>query len=146
SSDLKIIGYSIIVFEFIFIFIFYFRIFRVPLLIYGALFHIGIILCLNIYPFGLAMLSYYWLMIHFSWCRKLKEILQLKAPALTVLYDQQCPLCDRTVIIVEHFDCFKAIDFKGLQTYARQYHEVGHLSDDQLLKDLYAIDRNGRLY
>lgn len=142
----KIIGYSIIVFEFIFIFIFYFRVFRVPLLIYGLSLHIGIILCLNIYPFGFAMLAHYFLMVPFSWWRKLKESLQLKVPSLTVLYDQQCPLCNRTVIIVEHFDLFRAINFKGLQTYARQYHEVDHLSDDQLLKDLYAIDEKGQLY
>jgi predicted DCC family thiol-disulfide oxidoreductase YuxK len=142
----KIIGYSIIIFEFIFIFIFYFRAFRVPLMFFGISLHSGIILSLNIYPFGFGMLVHYFLMVPFSWWQKLKEALQLRAPALAVLYDEQCPLCNRTVIIVEHFDFFKAIEFKGLQTYARQYPEVNNISDEQLLNDLYAIARNGQLY
>ncbi|QBQ56082.1 DCC1-like thiol-disulfide oxidoreductase family protein [Nitrosococcus wardiae] len=142
----KFIGYSIIVFQFIFIFIFYFRPFRVPLMMMGAVFHSGIILSLNIYPFGFGMLIYYFLMVPFSWWRKLKESLQRKAPALTVFYDQQCPLCNRTRIIVEHFDVFKAIEFKGLQDHARQYPELNNISDDQLLEDLYALDQNNCLY
>lgn len=142
----KIIGYSIIVFQFIFIFTFYFRPFRVPLMMMGAAFHSGIVLSLNIYPFGFGMLVYYFLMVPFSWWRKLKETLQCEVPALTVFYDQQCPLCNRTRIIVEHFDIFKAIEFKGLQDHARKYPELNNLSDDQLLEDLYALDQKNRLY
>jgi len=142
----KLIGYLIIVFQFIFVFLCYFWAFRIPLLFFGFLFHSGIILSLNIYPFGLAMLVFYFLMVPFSWWRKLKEFIQLKQPALTIFYDQQCPLCNRTAIIVEHFDFFRAIEFKGLQTAARQYRALDAILDRELLEDLYALDQKGRLY
>lgn len=142
----KLIGYSIILFQFVFVFIFYFKFFRVPLMFFGIVFHSGIILFLNIYPFGFGLLIYYFLMVPFSWWRKLKETLQLKKPTLIVFYDQQCPLCTRTAITIEHFDIFKAIEFKGLQTWARRYPELAAISDNELLTDLYALDQKDRLY
>lgn len=142
----KLIGYSIIIFQFIFIFTFYFRPLRVPLMIMGVTFHAGIVLSLNIYPFGFGMLVYYFLMVPFFWWRKIKQAFQYGAPSLTVFYDQYCPLCNRTRIIIEHFDVFKAVEFKGLQEHARQYPEFSSISDEQLLKDLYALDAKGRLY
>lgn len=142
----KLIGYSIIVFELLFIFLFYFKFFRIPLMLFGIALHGGIILTLNIYPFGFVLLTYYLLMIPFARWRKLKETFQLKKPVLVVFYDQQCPLCNRTVIIVEHFDIFRAIKFKGLQTYARQYRELAAIPEEELLTDLYALDQEGQLY
>ena len=40
---------------------------------------------------------------------------------------------------------FKGLDFKGAQTYARQYPALNHLSDETLLFDLYALDKSGKL-
>ncbi|ABA58596.1 conserved hypothetical protein [Nitrosococcus oceani ATCC 19707] len=142
----KFIGYLIIVFEFIFIFTFYLRSFRVPLMITGISLHSGIILSLNIYPFGFGMLVYYFLMVPFSWWQGLKKTLQFKSPQLVVFYDQQCPLCNRTRIIIEHFDIFKAINFEGLQKRAKKYPELNNISEEQLLKDIYALDQKGHLY
>lgn len=140
------IGYALMVFQFVFVFVCYFRPFRIPLMLMGVVFHAGITLTLNIYPFGVGILAFYLLLVPFSWWRWLKHTLSLDRPVLTVLYDRECPLCNRTVITVEHFDIFNAIEFNSLQTYARQYRELDALSDDQLLKDLYAIDSRGRLY
>lgn len=140
------IGYTIIVFQFLFLPLLWFRPFRVPLMLTGAAFHTGIILSLNIYPFGFAMLVHYLLMTPFAWWRALRGKLRLKQPALTVFYDQDCPLCNRTVIFVRHFDIREAIDFKGLQTHARQYRALDAIPDSTLLTDLYALDRKGQLY
>ncbi len=141
-----LIGYSILVFEFAFLFLLYFRRFRVPLLLFGIAFHGGIIASLNIYPFGFGMLIHYLLMVPHSWWGRLEAALALKQSRLTVFYDEQCPLCNRTVITVKHFDLLRAIEFKGLQTHARRYPELRVLSDERLLQDLYALDRAGRLY
>ena len=141
-----LLGYILIAYQFIFVFLCYFRRFRVPLLCVGATFHIGIIVFLNIYPFGFGMLVHYVLMVPFAWWRALSERCRFKEPLLTVFYDEACPLCNRTVIIVEHFDLLQAIEFKGLQTHARDYRSLDRLSDDQLLQDLYALDREGVLY
>jgi predicted DCC family thiol-disulfide oxidoreductase YuxK len=140
------IGYSIIAFQLLFLPLFWLRPFRAPLLLAGTTFHTGIILSLNVYPFGFAMLVQYILMVPFAWWRKLRSGLKLKQPALTVFYDQECPLCNRTVIFVEHFDIFGAIAFKGLQTHARQYEQLDSIPEKTLLTDLYALDKQGRLF
>jgi len=140
------IGYTIIAFQFLFLFLFWFRPFRVPLLLTGALFHTGIVLSLNIYPFGFAMLVHYFLLVPLGWWANLKKTFQFEQPKLTVFYDQQCPLCNRTVIVIQHFDILKAIDFKGLQTYAKEYRDLDSIPESRLLKDLYALDGERRLY
>lgn len=140
------IGYTIIVFQFVFLFLFWFRPFRIPLLFIGVLFHTGIILSLNIYPFGFAMLVHYFLLIPFRWWRKLTKALRFVQPRLTVFYDGQCPLCNRTVIIIQHFDILKAIEFRDLQTCAKEYRELESIPESELLRDLYALDDEGRLY
>ena len=142
----KIIGYTIFVFQFSYIFLFYLRWFRVPLLIIGAGLHLGITLTLNIYPFGLGMLIFYVLMIPFSWWRRIGTIIKNQSPTLSVFYDEMCPLCNRTVIIINHFDILNAIDFKGLQTHASAYPALKSISPDLLLTDLYAITASGKLY
>lgn len=140
------IGYTLIVFQFLFLPLFWFRRFRVALLLIGASFHLGIILSLNIYPFGFGMLVYYALLVPFAWWRRLGSLLQRRQPAVTVFYDQQCPLCNRTVIILGHFDVCKAIEFKGLQSHARNYRQLDGIPEDRLLQDIYALDRHGRLF
>ena len=139
------IGYSIILFQLVFIFLFWFRPFRVPLLLLGASFHIGIILSLNVYPFGFAMLVHYLLLVPFGWWQRFSALIGRNEPGLTVFYDQECPLCNRTVIFIEHFDVRHAIDFKGLQTHAQNHRELDHLPEATLLTDLYALDHRGRL-
>lgn len=142
----RVIGYSILVFQFLFIFLCYFRPFRVPLLAVGALLHGGIIVSLNIYPFGFGMLVHYFLLAPFRWWRCIGAAMRTKRPTLTVLYDQLCPLCNRTVIFIEHFDIRKAVEFKGLQTHARSYRALDDVPDAELLKDLYAIEGDGKLH
>lgn len=140
------ISYTILIFQFAFIFLFYFRPFRVPMLTVGALLHGGILLSLNIYPFGFGMLVHYFLLAPFAWWTNIGAALRAERPTLTVLYDQLCPLCNRTVLFIEHFDFRKAIDFKGLQTHGRSYLAPGAVPDAELLKDLYAIDLGGNRY
>ncbi|CAL1240165.1 DCC1-like thiol-disulfide oxidoreductase family protein [Candidatus Methylocalor cossyra] len=140
------IGYTILVFQFLFLPLMWFRPFRVPLLVTGVTFHTGIVLSLNIYPFGFAMLVHYFLMVPFAWWRRLHTRLQHQQPVLTVFYDQDCPLCNRTVIIVRHFDPRGAIAFQGLQSQARHHPELDAIPQATLLRDLHGLDRGGRLY
>ncbi len=142
----RLIGYTLIVFQFVFVFLCCFRPSRIPLLLIGAAFHGGIILSLNIYPFGFGMLAHYVLMAPFAWWRRLGERVRRRQPTLIVFYDELCPLCNRTVIVLRHFDVFNTLAFKGLQTYARQYAALDRIADEELLQDLYALDQSGRLY
>jgi len=142
----KTIGYTILVFQFTFIFLFAHRRLRVVYLLVGMGLHLGITLSLNIYPFGMGMLIFYTLLMPFSGWRKLGGWIVAKQPALTVFYDQQCPLCNRTALTINHFDIFKRIDFKSAQEYAGQYPALAAISQDTLLTDLYALGSANRLY
>ena len=142
----KTIGYTILVFQFSFIFLFFRRQFRVIYLFVGLSLHLGITFSLNIYPFGMGMAVFYTLMVPFSWWRAIGERLTVKQAALTVFYDQQCPLCNRTVLTINHFDIFSCIDFKSAQQYAAQYPALANISEATLLTDLYALDGDNRIY
>ncbi len=142
----KTIGYTILVFQFSFIFLFFRRQFRVIYLFIGLSLHLGITLSLNIYPFGLGMSVFYVLLVPFSWWRCIDKCLTAKQPALTVFYDQQCPLCNRTVLTLNHFDIFSRVTFKSAQEYTAQYPALAGISEATLLTDLYALDNQNNLY
>lgn len=138
----RVIGYSLIGFQLLFLPLMWFRWARVPLLLIGVSFHVGIILSLNIYQFGVGMLVPYALMVPFSWWRALR----FKSARLRVYYDGLCPLCNRTVIILSHFDGFGAVAFLDLQAHAKDCRALDSIPEAELLTDLYAVDRAGRLF
>ena len=142
----KTIGYTILVFQFAFLFLYFSNRFRPIALILGILLHLGITFSLNIYPFGLGMLAFYPMLVPFSWWRKAAVLLKNKTPSLTVFFDEDCPLCNRTVIFINHFDIFNCIAFKGLQTHAGSRLELKAIETDQWLHDLYAVDKKGRIH
>ncbi|MGR9116983.1 MAG: DCC1-like thiol-disulfide oxidoreductase family protein [Gammaproteobacteria bacterium] len=142
----KFIGYTILIFQFTFLFFFSNRYLRPIYLIIGISLHLGITLILNIYPFGLGMLICYVLLVPFSWWHRLGTIVRTKRPLLTVYYDKDCPLCNRTVLTINHFDLLGSIDFKDAQYYAQSCAELNHYQLPTLLKDLYAVSRTGKVY
>ena len=142
----KSIGYLILVFQFTFIFFFNRRCLRLIYLLVGAGLHIGITISLNIYPFGLGMLSVYILMVPFSWWKTLANKLIYQAPQLAVFYDGDCPLCNRTATIINHFDLLRAVAFKDLQTQADTAPQLQKYDQQVLLTDLFAVDLEGRVY
>ncbi|MEQ1530685.1 MAG: DCC1-like thiol-disulfide oxidoreductase family protein [Methylococcales bacterium] len=142
----KTLGYTILVFQFTFIFFFFKPCLRVLYLFVGMALHIGITLSFNIYPFGLGMLGFYTLLVPFKWWRAIADFITAKQPAITVFYDQLCPLCNRTVLILNHFDVFKCVDFKSAQQYAAQYPALNGIDQQTLLTDLYALDGADNVY
>jgi predicted DCC family thiol-disulfide oxidoreductase YuxK len=142
----KFIGYTIIVFQFTFLWFFQRRKLRPLFFLVGISLHLGITLSFNIYPFGMGMLAFYTLVMPFAWYRQIGDWLRSKQPKLTVLYDQQCPLCCRTALLLNHFDVLQGVDFKAAQVYAKDYAVLQHLDEEQLLTDLYAVHANGQFY
>lgn len=139
-------SYTILFFQFTFIFFFWHRYARIVYLLIGASLHLGITLSFNIYPFGLGMLCFYLLMIPFAWWRAIGNFFVAQQPTFTVFYDKQCPLCNRTILILNHFDIFKRIDFKNAQDFAANYSPLAKIKPETLLTDLYALDKNGNVY
>ncbi len=142
----KLIGYTILVFQFSFLALFHYRQLRPLYFLVGIGLHLGITLSFNIYPFGMGMLIFYSLMMPFAWYRALGVFFKAKQPTLRVFYDQQCPLCCRTVLSLNHFDVFAGVDFQGAQTNAKNYPALNQIDQAQLLTDLYALDNQGRVY
>ncbi|WP_150046262.1 DCC1-like thiol-disulfide oxidoreductase family protein [Methylomonas rhizoryzae] len=142
----KAIGYTILAFQFSFPFLFDFRLLRPVYFLIGISLHLGITLSFNIYPFGLGMLIFYALVMPLSWYRKIGARIRQLEPSLAVLYDQQCPLCNRTVLTLNHFDVRRSVEFKPAQLHAQDYPALMRLEQKTLLTDLYAVDRQGKVY
>lgn len=142
----NILGYTVLIFQFTFIFFFAWRRLRIVYLLIGLGLHLGITLSFNIYPFGLGMLSFYTLLVPFKWWRNIGRLITAQRTSLTVFYDQLCPLCNRTVLILNHFDIFQCIDFKSAQEHAAHYPALASISHETLLTDLYALDHANRIY
>ncbi|WP_394752108.1 DCC1-like thiol-disulfide oxidoreductase family protein [Crenothrix sp.] len=142
----KMIGYTIMIFQLTFIFFFFKRRLRPVFLLVGIGLHLGITLSLNIYPFGLAMLALYPMLVPFAWWQCLNNRFTAHQPVLTVFYDRQCPLCSRTVLTLNHFDIFKRITFKNAQDHASEYSALAHIDNQTLLTDLYALDQHNNIY
>ncbi len=142
----KTVGYGILLFQLTFIFLFYRTGFKVAYFLVGIALHLSIIFTLNIYPFGFGMLIFYILLIPVSSYRQVGRYLQANEPELTVFYDEECPLCNRTILTLNHLDIFHRIDFKGLQTFATYYPAVANISPEILLTDIYSLDKQNNLY
>lgn len=139
------LGYLTVVFEAVFLFVFFRKRWRVPLLIIGLGLHIGIFIIFPIPWFGLGVAAIYMLMVPVSWWQKLRSRVQFKKASLTFFYDEECPLCYRVVIILKHFDLFKAIEFKGLQSGGFSQKELLAYKQEELLADVFSITQNGKV-
>jgi hypothetical protein len=69
---IKLNGYLILLFETVFIFLFWFKPFRVPFLVLGVVFHLGILIAFPIPSFAMAMIAMYILMVPVKWWSFLK--------------------------------------------------------------------------
>lgn len=139
-------GYLTFAFEAIFLFTFFRKRFRIPLLVIGIGLHIGIFIVFPIPWFGLGVSALYILMVPASFWIRLREKFTLKTPKLTFFYDEECPLCNRTKLILNHLDFFNAIEFKGVQTYGYEDERLKEISQDELLDNIYSITRKGKVY
>lgn len=141
-----LLGYLTFAFEAIFLFTFFRKRFRVPLLIVGIGLHIGIFIVFPIPWFGLGVSALYVMMIPVSFWTRIHEKLILTTPKLTFFYDEECPLCNRTKLILNHLDFFKAIEFKGVQTYGYEDERLKGISKDELLDNIYSVTNKNKVY
>ncbi|KAA5548327.1 DCC1-like thiol-disulfide oxidoreductase family protein [Adhaeribacter rhizoryzae] len=141
-----ILGYITLVFELVFLFFIWIRRFRVLLLIIGIGLHLGILIAYPIPWFALGVTSIYTLLIFpEKWGKFFKRFVSAH-PSLVVYYDEECPLCNRTRIVVKHFDLFNKIVFKGVQTFAHEEPKLFNISDGLLLKNIHSLGDKGSIY
>ena len=142
---IKFLGYFALIFELVFVVIFWFKKLRFWVAVVGIIFHIGIFLFFPIPNFALAVAAIYLLCIPVGYWKFFAKV-RYKSPLITVYYDGECPLCFRTRIFIEHFDCFHAVQFKVCQHYFESDLEKYGVTIEQALNDLHGIDKGGRLF
>ncbi|MEO8085338.1 MAG: DCC1-like thiol-disulfide oxidoreductase family protein [Bacteroidota bacterium] len=141
----KFLGYLTFVFELAFLFTFWFKKFRIPLLIVGVGLHLGIVILFAIPWFGLGVAAIYLLLIPAGYWKKWKRP-EVKNQRLTFYYDNECPLCARTKIVIEHFDIRKRIRFLALQSHYQDQPAFKEISYDDILRDIYSTDEKGKVF
>lgn len=142
---IKFLGYFTLVFEMALLFIFWFKKLRIPIFLIGVFFHVGIIIQFPIPFFGMGVIALYFLLIPLAFWNKLENLIAFKQPKLYFFYDEECPLCLRTKIIVTFFDIFKAVKFNGVQSFAHAEEKLKGYTEDELLENIYSVDKKGNV-
>ncbi len=141
---MKFIGYLTVAFEFIYLFLFWNKKWRVPLLIIGVGLHLGILLEFPIPYFAIGVVGLYILMVPVSFWKSI-ELNRKNKKTLFFYYDAECPLCNRTVIVLSHFDIFKRLEFVSVQSSFGKVAALKSFSEADLLNDIHSVDNAGNV-
>lgn len=139
-------GYLTIVFEIGFIFLMWFKKLRYVLTIIGLGLHIGIFIFFPIPVFAIGMSCFYFLLVPLSFWKKFSFSNPNKEFALKFYYDNECPLCLRTRIIIEHFDIFNNVKFLSVQGNAQNEKAFSNIPSEELLINIYSVNKSGKVY
>lgn len=141
----KFLGYLVIAFETVFIFLFWFKPFRIPLLLLGVFFHLGILIEFPIPWFALTAVAVYLLMVPVSWWRKAGNVFKAKKPSYKFYYDAECPLCVKTVVLIRHFDVFNKVVCLPVQGNYLQEKAFENKTEEELLINIRGVSKNGKV-
>ena len=137
-------GYLTLVFEAVFIFVMWFKRFRIICWLIGTALHLGIVIEFPIPWFGLGVTAVYLLMVPTNWWARRR--IQFKEPTLRFLYDAECPLCLRTRLTIQHFDCFGGVTFQSIQSQQGTESLLESFTEEELLSEVYGIGADGTIY
>lgn len=140
------LGYLTLVFETLFLFTFWRKKWRVPMLIIGIGLHIGILICFPIPFFALGAIMIYLLMVPVRFWEIIFAAKKKSVSALKFYYDAECPLCNRTKIIIKHFDAKNKIEFLTVQGNSESQPAFKEIANDALLDNIHSVDNKGRVY
>lgn len=141
-----IYSYTLLLFQLIFILFFWFKPFRIPLLILGVIFHLGIALFTPFFWFSLKILSVYSLMIPIRFWSKFFTLFKSKRSSFTFYYDLECPLCAKIIIIINHFDVFNKIQCLPVQIHYNSNPALTNISLDELLINIHSVNSKGHVF
>jgi predicted DCC family thiol-disulfide oxidoreductase YuxK len=133
-------------FEMIFIFVFFRKRWRWPVFILGAGLHFSIMFEYPIPWFALGYVAMYLLIVPISFWKWCEGKLKYKEPRFTFLFDGECPLCVRTVLVLESIDILGAIRFTALQRGGFELKAVSGMDQKVLLNDIHVLTSSGQLY
>lgn len=141
----KFLGYLVVVFETIFIFLFWFRKMRVPFLLLGIFFHLGILIAYPIPWFALTAVVVYLLMVPPGFWLWISKAIKSKQPSFNFYYDAECPLCNKVVVMIRHFDIFNKINCVTVQAHAQNDAALKGFDEETLLINIHGVDHKGKV-
>lgn len=139
------LGYLVLVFETVFIFLFWFKRFRVPFFLLGTFFHIGILIAYPIPWFALAVIGVYLLLVPVKYWRFLASKMKFKNPIYTFYYDLECPLCNKVVIVIRHFDVFGTVSCLPVQGNYKNNQALLNYDEETLLINIHGVTNSGKV-
>lgn len=139
------LGYLVLVFESVFIFLFWFKRFRFPFFLLGTFFHFGILIAYPIPWFALAVIGVYLLLVPVKYWRFLASKIKFKNPIYTFYYDLECPLCNKVVIIIRHFDVFGAVSCLPVQGNYKNDNALLNYDEETLLINVHGVTNSGKV-
>lgn len=142
----KLVGFSLIGFQLVFLFLFTRRFFRIPLLLFGVLFHLGIVVCLNIYPFGFGMLVHYILLVPFACWRSIASKIRHEDPPLRTYCNLHDPEAFRLAITLRHFDFRNYSEFHFVSGISGLPTAIRARCSDFGAFTLASLDRENKVY
>jgi predicted DCC family thiol-disulfide oxidoreductase YuxK len=143
---MKFLGYLVLVFEGLFIFLFWFRSLRVPLMLIGILFHIGILIIYPIPWFALTLIAVYLLMLPETFWFRLSKMFKSRSQGYRFYYDSECPLCIKVVVAIKHIDVFNRISCLSVQDNASKDSALSGVSEEELLINIHGVTKKGKVY
>jgi len=63
-----------------------------------------------------------------------------------VYYDEDCGICYKTRLVIEHLDARNTIVFRGAQSDAHLEPALQDIDAERLLHDIHAVDSRGRVF
>lgn len=140
------LSYFVLVFEALFIFLFWFKKLRIPLIIIGVFFHVGILITYPIPFFALAFILIYLLLIPVSFWQRITQLLKFSKTRYTFYYDAACPLCVKIVAAVQHLDVFQTISCKSVQGNYQNEPALQPFSEQDLFVNIHGVTTKGKVY
>jgi len=113
------LGYLVVAFETIFLFTFWHKVFRVPFMVLGMFFHLGILIIFPIPWFALATMAIYLLMVPIHWWRWIFYPAAHRTSRLIVNYRSDDSDARSIVAAISYFDRRHRISFCALPTFPR---------------------------
>lgn len=139
------LGYLVLIFETVFIFLFWFKRFRVPFFLLGIFFHVGILIAYPIPWFALTVIAVYLFLVPVNYWRILVSKIKFKNPIYTFYYDLECPLCNKVVIVIRHFDIFNTVACLPVQGNYKNNNALLDYEEETLLINIHGVTNSGKV-
>jgi hypothetical protein len=139
------LGYLVLFFEAVFIFVFFNKKSRIITALIGVFFHFGILIIYPIPFFALAMLVLYILLLPIKWWNYLFGIFKFRTPIYKFYYDLECPLCNKIVIIIKHFDIFNSTICLPVQGNYKNDSALNEINEDVLLINIHGVTQKNNI-